>query len=71
MQIAANTIKPGMAYMTSYGPRIVTSAGIEKEFGASWFVWRWIRTQREDGIDCGYGGILASMAGAKMIEVAP
>ena len=59
-----------MVYATHFGPRVVRSVGIEREFGKEWLVWRWARIERAEGIDPGYGGVLASVAASEIVEVA-
>lgn len=68
-QIPAAQLKPGMVYVTHYGERAIKSAGVEREFGRDWFVWRWDRVSRVDGIDCGYGGVLLESAGDELVTV--
>lgn len=70
MQIPANQVKPGMTYLSHYGPRVVTSAGPERIYGKDWFVWRWERASRSNGIDCGYAGIAVDCADSAIVSVA-
>lgn len=67
--IAACDIQPGMTYLTHYGQRVVTEAGVERDGGAEWFVWRWKREPRSDGIDCGYGGVRLDGAKSEIVRV--
>lgn len=67
--IPAIDLRPGMVYVTHYGDRTITRAGIEREHGKDWFMWRWDRAPRADGIDCGYGGVVLSEAATEMVVV--
>jgi hypothetical protein len=69
VKVPASSLIAGMTYVTHYGPRLIKSAGVEREHGKEWLVWRWDRVSRADGIDCGYGGVLASVAADEMVEV--
>ena len=69
-QIPASQIKPGMTYMTHYGPRVVTDAGQERMHGRDFFVWRWNRVSSPCCIDCGYGGIAVDCADSAIVSVA-
>lgn len=70
MQIRASDLRPGMTYLAHFGPRVITSVSREKDFGKSWLIWRWARAPRsDDGIDCGYGGIVESEADTFMVTV--
>jgi hypothetical protein len=69
-QIAASDLKPGMTYMTHYGPRVITAVEFVTERGRRWFKWFWEPQQRLDGgTDCGFGGVIAQEAGALMVNV--
>lgn len=69
-QINAAQLKPGMTYMTHYGPRVVTRVFQETEAGRRWLKWTWKPQPRKDGgMDCGYGGVLADSAEACRVTV--
>ncbi len=69
-QIPASQIKPGMTYITHYGPRVVVHVQESVEFGKRWLHWFWSVQPRRDGIDCGYGGVTVDEASSFMVEVA-
>ena len=65
-QIPASQIKPGMTYMTHYGPHVVTDAGQERMHGRDFFVWLWDRFSSPGLIEWGYVGIAVDCAASEI-----